>query len=135
MAKAKAAWGIEVGNAAVKAVRLERDGSDVRVADYVIIPHPKVLTTPDLNVEEMVRISLGAFAQQKSLEGAAVVGHLAEAPLREGIVGGLPEPVRSRSRNARARGSRASMARARSAAASADTFSPSRARVSARSSR
>ncbi|MEY4943872.1 MAG: hypothetical protein RL254_2053, partial [Planctomycetota bacterium] len=27
MAKAKAAWGIEVGSAAIKAVRLERDGT------------------------------------------------------------------------------------------------------------
>ena len=73
MAKAKAAWGIEVGNAAIKAVRLERDGSDIRVADFVVIPHPKVLTTPDLNIEEMLRMSLGSFAQQKSVEGAAVM--------------------------------------------------------------
>jgi type IV pilus assembly protein PilM len=73
MAKAKAAWGIEIGSAAIKAIRLERDGSDVRVADFVIIPHPKVLTTPDLNIEEMLRISLGAFMTQKSLEGAVVV--------------------------------------------------------------
>jgi type IV pilus assembly protein PilM len=73
MAKAQAAWGIEVGNAAVKAVRLERDGSEVRVTDFAVIPHPKVLTTPELNVEEMLRISLGAFMQQKSLEGAVVV--------------------------------------------------------------
>ncbi len=73
MTKAKAAWGIEVGSAAIKAIRLERDGSDVRVADFVVIPHPKVLTTPDLNIEEMLRISLGAFMTQKSLEGAAVL--------------------------------------------------------------
>ncbi|NBX32441.1 MAG: hypothetical protein EBR07_06865, partial [Planctomycetes bacterium] len=67
MAKAKAAWGIEVGSAAIKAVRLERDGTEVRVADFVVIPHPKVLTTPDLNIEEMLRISLGSFMQQKSI--------------------------------------------------------------------
>lgn len=73
MAKAKAAWGIEIGSAAIKAIRLERDGSDVRVADFVVIPHPKVLTTPDLNIEEMLRISLGAFMTQKNLEGAAVL--------------------------------------------------------------
>ena len=73
MAKAKAAWGIEVGSAAIKAVRLERDGADIRVADFIVIPHPKVLTTPDLNVEEMLRISLGGFMAQKSIEGTAVV--------------------------------------------------------------
>jgi Tfp pilus assembly PilM family ATPase len=71
MAKAKAAWGIEVGSAAVKAVRLERDGSDIRVADFIVIPHSKVLTTPDLNVEEMLRMSLGGFMAQKTIEGAA----------------------------------------------------------------
>lgn len=73
MSKAKAAWGIEIGSAAIKAIRLERDGSDVRVADFVVIPHPKVLTTPDLNIEEMLRISLGAFMTQKSIEGASVL--------------------------------------------------------------
>jgi type IV pilus assembly protein PilM len=36
-------------------------------------PHPKVLTTPDLNIEEMLRISLGSFMQQKSIEGVAVM--------------------------------------------------------------
>jgi type IV pilus assembly protein PilM len=82
MAKAKAAWGIEIGHAAIKAVRLERDGSEVRVADFVVIPHPKVLTTPDLNVEEMLRISLGAFMSQKSVEGAAV---LVSVPGNEGL--------------------------------------------------
>ena len=73
MAKAKAAWGIEVGSAAIKAVRLDRDGNEVRVADFVVIPHPKVLTTPDLNIEEMLRISLGSFMQQKSVEGVVVM--------------------------------------------------------------
>jgi type IV pilus assembly protein PilM len=82
MAKAKAAWGIEVGSAAIKAVRLERDGTEVRVADFIVIPHPKVLTTPDLNVEEMLRISLGAFTTQKSVEGAAV---LMSVPGNEGL--------------------------------------------------
>ncbi|MFM8783694.1 MAG: hypothetical protein ACKOFI_00680, partial [Phycisphaerales bacterium] len=73
MAKAKAAWGIEIGHAAVKAVRLEREGSDVRVADFVVIPHPKVLTSPDVNAEDMLRMSLGQLMSQRPMEGSTVV--------------------------------------------------------------
>ncbi len=82
MAKAKAAWGIEIGNAAVKAVCLERDGTDVRVVDFAVIPHARVLTTPDLNTEEMIRATLGALLSQKAIENVPV---LVSMPGSEGL--------------------------------------------------
>ena len=63
MALKKAAWGIEVGTAAIKAVRLARDGADVVVTDFAVIPYSKVLTTPDLDVDGMIRVGLGQFVQ------------------------------------------------------------------------
>jgi type IV pilus assembly protein PilM len=63
MALKKAAWGIEVGTAAIKAVRLARDGDDVVVTDFAVIPYSKVLTTPDLDVDGMIRVGLGQFVQ------------------------------------------------------------------------
>ena len=83
MATPRAAWGIEIGAYAIKAIRLERDGEDVKVADFAVIPHRKVLTTPDLDQDEMVRLGLGQFISQKNLEGEHLVmsvpGHSAFA--------------------------------------------------------
>jgi len=73
MANANAAWGIEIGAFAIKALRLERDGDSVRVSDFSVIPHKKVLTTPDLDQDEMIRLGLGQFISQKSLQGEHLV--------------------------------------------------------------
>ncbi|MCI0631647.1 MAG: type IV pilus assembly protein PilM [Phycisphaerales bacterium] len=83
MATPKAAWGIEIGAHAIKALRLERNGDGVAVSDFAVIPHKKVLTTPDLDQDEMVRLGLGQFISQKNLEGEHLVmsvpGHSAFA--------------------------------------------------------
>jgi len=83
MATPRAAWGIEIGAFAVKAIRLERNGDEVVVSDFAVIPHKKVLTTPDMDQEEMVRLGLGQFISQKKLEGEHLVmsvpGHSAFA--------------------------------------------------------
>lgn len=74
---------MEIGAFAIKAIRLEREGDTVRVSDFAVIPHKKVLTTPDLDQDEMVRLSLGQFISQKVLEGEHLVmsvpGHAAFA--------------------------------------------------------
>ncbi|MFW5652406.1 MAG: type IV pilus assembly protein PilM [Planctomycetota bacterium] len=64
MAGSSSAWGIEIGSYALKALRLERDGDDVRVADFAWIPHKKVLSTPDLDADEMTRLAIGQFVSQ-----------------------------------------------------------------------
>ncbi|MEM7228937.1 MAG: type IV pilus assembly protein PilM [Planctomycetota bacterium] len=83
MANPKAAWGIEVGSYAIKAIRLEREGDDVRVSDFAVIPHKLVLTTPDLDQDEMTRLTLGQFISRHALEGehmvVSVPGHSAFA--------------------------------------------------------
>ncbi len=83
MASPKTAWGIEVGANAIKAIRLERDGDKVSVTDFAIIPLKKVLATPDIDEDEIIRLGLGQFISQKSLEGEHLVmsvpGHSAFA--------------------------------------------------------
>ncbi|MDG2055513.1 MAG: type IV pilus assembly protein PilM [Phycisphaerales bacterium] len=83
MANRKAAWGIEIGAHAIKGIRLERTGDSIEVSDFAVIPHTRVLTTPDLDADEMVRLSLGQFIAQKTLEGEHLVmtvpGHAAFA--------------------------------------------------------
>ncbi|MHC4709285.1 MAG: type IV pilus assembly protein PilM, partial [Planctomycetota bacterium] len=83
MARLKAAWGMEVGAAAIKAIRLERDGDRVAVTDFAVVPHKKALSTPDVDQDDMTRLSLGQFISQKVLEGehlvVSVPGHAAFA--------------------------------------------------------
>ena len=73
MATANAAWGIEIGAFAIKALRLEQDATGVRVSDFAVIPHKRVLSTPDLDADELVRLSLGQLISQKRLEGEHLV--------------------------------------------------------------
>ena len=79
MAGNQRAWGIEVGVAAVKAVCLERNGDQVAVSDFCVIPHSRTLGDPELSGQEsdaIVRFSLGQLISQKSLEGETLVMNL-----------------------------------------------------------
>lgn len=74
MPSSNVCWGIEVGAGAVKALKLERDGDSLRVADFVVIPHKKVLSTPDIDRDDAVRVALGALMSQyrDAMRGARI---------------------------------------------------------------
>jgi len=73
MPSTSACWGIEVGAHAIKALKLEAvgDGS-VKLADWALIPHPKVLSTPGVDPNDVIRVSLGALANQVDLGKASI---------------------------------------------------------------
>ncbi len=74
MAASRSAWGIEIGAYALKALRLERDGDEARLSDFTYVPHKKVLSTPDLDQDEMIRLALGQFmSQQRDLADGPVL--------------------------------------------------------------
>ncbi len=83
MASRTTAWGIEIGAYAIKAIRLERDGDKVTVSDFAVIPHKRVLSAPDVDQDEIIRLGLGQFISRKTLEGEHLVmsvpGHAAFA--------------------------------------------------------
>ena len=83
MAKNKSAWGIEIGSHAIKAVRLERIDKEATITDFVCIAHNKPLSTPEINVAEMTRLTLGQLVAAKNLEDQTIVmsvpGHSALA--------------------------------------------------------
>jgi len=76
-------WGIEIGAAAIKAIKLEVDGSRVNVLDVVVVEHPKVLSTPGVDANDVLRVSLGQLVTQVNLTGASIAvsvpGHSAFA--------------------------------------------------------
>ena len=61
MAKTNTAWGIEIGQYAIKAIQLESTAEGIRVRDFAVIPHLQVLTDPELEAE-------GEFAARAKIE-------------------------------------------------------------------
>ncbi len=74
MAEAKAAWGIDIGQAGLKAIKvrhLESTGQIVAEAfDY--IPFPKILSQPDAIPEEIVPQAMETFLARNDLKGDLV---------------------------------------------------------------
>ena len=61
MAHKNDSWGIEVGSYAIKGIHLRREGSEVSLARYAVLPFKKVLTTPNLDVEQEIHEHLQKF--------------------------------------------------------------------------
>ncbi len=79
-------WGFDIGAGGVKGVKLEKEsGGGVKLLDYIVIPHKKVLSTPGLDEADALKISLGALMSQyrDALRGSGIVvsapGHSAFA--------------------------------------------------------
>ncbi len=84
MASSNVCWGIEIGAAAIKAVKLEAVGEgSAKLLEYAVINHPKPLSTPDVNPNDVLRVSLGALTSQYDLTKASIAvsvpGHAAFA--------------------------------------------------------
>lgn len=85
MSASNVCWGIEIGAGAIKALKVERDGEDLRISDFAVVQHKKVLSTPDLNRDDAIAVALGAFMSQyrDALKGStlalSIPGHSAFA--------------------------------------------------------
>ena len=71
MAENQAVWGIEIGQAGLKAIRLRyAEAADQVIAvafDY--IPHPKILSQPDAVPDELISQSLETFLSRNEISG------------------------------------------------------------------
>src|SRR4051794_28831217 len=72
MASARFAWGIDVGNRALKAVKLVRDGDQLRVDDFELIEHDHVLSNAGDNRESLIQTALANFVQRHPMKGGVV---------------------------------------------------------------
>lgn len=73
MANPRFAWGIDVGNRALKAIKLVRDGNGaMRVDDVDVIEHEHILSDAGDNKETLITTSLHAFAAKHPEKGGAV---------------------------------------------------------------
>ena len=71
MAEAKSAWGIEIGQAGLKAIRLRsaENGQKVFAVAFDYIPHPKILSQPDAIPEELIREAMKTFLERNKVDG------------------------------------------------------------------
>jgi type IV pilus assembly protein PilM len=74
MAKIQAAWAIDIGQAALKALKLvPGPNPDEVVAEaFDFIEYPKILSQPDADPEELVREALATFTDRNDVKGCKV---------------------------------------------------------------
>ena len=54
MATGGSIWGIDVGQCGLKAVKLRAAGDQVELVAFDIIEHPKILSQPDADKDELI---------------------------------------------------------------------------------
>ena len=69
MSENKAAWGIEIGQAGLKAIKLRFvEGADqVMAVAFDYVPHPKLLNQPDAVPDELIRQALDTFLSRNPI--------------------------------------------------------------------
>ena len=74
MAKGNAVWGIDIGQAALKALRCQvgEDGETLEAVAFDFIEYPKLLSQPDTDARELVRDALKQFLSRNSVRGDKV---------------------------------------------------------------
>lgn len=68
------AWGIDIGQSALKAVKLQyvESTGQVMAAAFDYIPYPKILTQPDAVPEEIIHDAMKTFLSRNNLQGELV---------------------------------------------------------------
>ncbi len=76
MPREQAVWGIEIGQSALKALRLKRVGdSEVQAVAFDYVEHPKILSQPDADPAELMQAALETFLGRNSIaEDRIVIG-------------------------------------------------------------
>src|SRR5712692_12054639 len=74
MAKAKNAgvWGIDVGQCALKAIRLQDIDGQICTSGFDYVEHPKILSQPDADPDQLTREALEKFLSRNQLKGDVV---------------------------------------------------------------
>jgi type IV pilus assembly protein PilM len=70
MAGGNPVWGVEIGQCALKAVKLRLTGEQqVELVAFDLIEHPKILSQPDADADELIGAALEKFASRNDWHG------------------------------------------------------------------
>src|SRR5688500_18985710 len=72
MAPPRFAWGSDIGNRALKAVKLVREAEGLRIDDFDVIEHETVLSESGDNRETLIQTALTNFVQRHGTKGGEV---------------------------------------------------------------
>src|SRR5437868_6862229 len=74
MAETRGVWGIDIGLAGLKAIRLvyAEGAKQVLATAFDYVPHPKILSQPDANPDELIGEALNTFLSRNNLQGDVV---------------------------------------------------------------
>ena len=70
--KQPGAWGIDLGQCALKALRLEVQDDQVVATAFDYVEHPKILSQPDADPDQLTREALEKFLSRNVLRGDVV---------------------------------------------------------------
>lgn len=73
MAAAKPVWGIDLGQSALKAIRLRVGEGGVVATDHVYIEHARILSQPDVDRKALIEEAMKKFTEQHDLSKEAIV--------------------------------------------------------------
>src|SRR5215467_7705954 len=65
-------WGIDLGQCALKALRLEMIDDQLTATAFDYVEHPKILSQPDADPDQLTREALEKFLSRNSLKGDVV---------------------------------------------------------------
>src|SRR5271165_1423932 len=65
-------WGIDLGQCALKAIRLEEVDGELTATAFDYVEHPKILSQPDADPDELTREALTKFLERNNLRGDLV---------------------------------------------------------------
>src|SRR3954454_21162036 len=65
-------WGIDLGQCALKALRLQEVDGQVTATAFDYVEHPKILSQPDADPDALIREALEKFLSRNSLRGDQV---------------------------------------------------------------
>src|SRR5207302_7091300 len=77
MATQQGVWGIDVGQCALKALRLEVIDGVVTATAFDYVEHPKILSQPDADPDQLTREALETFLSRNSIKGDVVAMSIA----------------------------------------------------------
>jgi type IV pilus assembly protein PilM len=65
-------WGIDIGQCALKAIRLETIDGNIVASAFDYVEHPKILSQPDADPDQLTREALDKFLERNALKGDVV---------------------------------------------------------------
>jgi len=73
MPSAKSVWGIDIGQCALKALKLSEENGELQVGALEVIEYPKILSQPDADRDQLIREALKEFLGRNDLRNTRIV--------------------------------------------------------------